>query len=91
MKKLISSKSFENTSTTLEAPIKQVTYSKKQRSAERAARVKRVAEMFDVDVSHVNKVLNGTRMNDEIIDAYIKLETGENLLVSAVKKLVKFQ
>ena len=65
-------------------------FSKRTRNAARAARVKTVAKMFEVTERHVNNVLSGDRINQEIIDAFLQLEQGENLLLNAVKQSVKF-
>lgn len=50
-----------------------------------------VAEMYGVSKRYVNMVIEGTRMNENILISYMQLKEGKNLLVEAVKKAVPFK
>lgn len=59
------------------------------RCADRAAKVKKAAELAGVSTSMGYKVLNGERRNEEFMTAYMMLNEGENLLLQEVKKVLE--
>jgi len=70
-----------------------------KRDIERAARVKKTAEIVGVSERHVRRVLSGDHDNDEIIATYMELleleqaayqTARQNHLLAAVEKLVPF-
>jgi len=60
------------------------------RDIERAALINKTADMAGVTTRSVRRVLDGDQKNDKVLDAFMMLEEGENLLVQAVKELIGF-
>lgn len=59
------------------------------RSADRAAKVKKAAELAGVSPRLGYMVLNGDRRNEAFLTAYMMLSEGENLLLQEVKKVLE--
>lgn len=56
------------------------------RDAEQAIRVKRTAELCNVEPRQVYRVIKGEQHNEEVFRTYMLLSEGENLLLQAVKE-----
>lgn len=62
----------------------------RERDADRAAIVHKVASTLGVSVRYVYMVISGERENDEIFATYMYLLEGQNALLEEVKKMVPF-
>ena len=62
-----------------------------QRDPVRAARVKTVAELLGVSKRQVYRVIDGEQKNDLILETYMQINEGENLLLTAVKQSLEMQ
>lgn len=60
----------------------------KRRDIIKAARVRKTADLTGVSQRHVQRVIEGSRMNDNVLTVFMKIEEGENQLLEAVKNLV---
>ena len=56
----------------------------------KAARVIKTADVTGVSKRQVRRVIEGDQKNDKILEVYMEIEEGENLLLEAVKKAVPF-
>jgi response regulator of citrate/malate metabolism len=56
----------------------------------KAAKVKMTADIHRVSTRQVYRVIEGRQKNEKIIDVYMQLDEGINLLIEAVKKEVPF-
>ncbi len=61
-----------------------------KRDAKRAATVKETAMLVGVSQRYVRMVMAGDRENDKVIEVFMELTEGKNLLLQEVKKLVPF-
>jgi hypothetical protein len=61
-----------------------------QRDSEVATRVKRTAILVGVSERYVYHVLNGERNSEEVLNIYMQLQEGEQILINAVKELIPF-
>ncbi len=73
-------KSATNTVTQIEKPNKTIT----------AARIIKTAEVVAKTPRQVQRVLKGEQKNDKVIEVFMRIEEGENILLDAIKKLVPF-
>lgn len=64
--------------------------SKKNLSTIKAATVIKTAIVTGVGQRQVQRVIKGEQKNDKVIEVFMKIEEGENLLLEAVKKAVPF-
>lgn len=49
-----------------------------------------VAEMHGVSKRYVNMVIEGVRINENILTSYMQIKEGKTILIDAVKKAVPF-
>lgn len=56
----------------------------------RAATIKETATLVGVSQRHVQLVMNGDRQNDKIVEVFMEITEGKNLLLQEVKKLIPF-
>ena len=56
----------------------------------RAATIKETAQLVGVSQHYVRMILNGKRENDKIMEVFMEITEGKNLLLQEVKKLVPF-
>lgn len=61
-----------------------------KRDIRRAANVKDTAEVIGVSTSLVRKTLDMTRDNEKVVEVFMFLQEGKNLLLEEAKKLVPF-
>jgi hypothetical protein len=62
----------------------------KERSAEKAYRVKRTAEITGLKPDTVYAIIRGDRENEEVFTTYMELKERDDLLLQEIKKLVPF-
>lgn len=60
----------------------------KGRDTIRAARVQKTSEVTGLSPRQVRRVTQGDQQNEKVMEVYMKIEEGENLLLEAVKQLV---
>ena len=53
-----------------------------------AAKVKMVADAKGLSPRSVKRIINGDQKNEKVLDDYMSLDEGINLLVQAIKKSV---
>jgi hypothetical protein len=63
---------------------------RKRRDIIKAARVLKTSKVTGVSQRQVQRVIEGSRMNENVLSVFMKLEEGENLLLEAVKQAVPF-
>jgi response regulator of citrate/malate metabolism len=56
----------------------------------RPAKIKITSDITRATDRQVRRVIRGDQMNEKIIDVYMQLDEGINLLIEAVKKSVPF-
>lgn len=61
---------------------------KGQRDTQRAAIIKKTAEIVGVSERYVRLVLNGDRENQDVVLVFMELSEGSTKLVQQVRKLV---
>ena len=61
-----------------------------KRDVRRAANIKDTAEAMGVSTSLVRKTLDMTRNNDKVVEVFMFLHEGKNLLLEEAKRLVPF-